>query len=195
MSWAPDYVSTEELQAYVRAPADDPSVASIGTAASRAVDAYCNRQFGQLEAPAVFVYPVLRAALLGDGTWLLPIDDVQDVTGLAVTVDGAEIPAGTGGYRLWPSNAAAKGRPYTGLVLADRLCSDVSVSALFGWSEVPAAVPTAVRFQANRWWVRRESAYGTAGSPAEGTTMNLAARLDPDVRTVLAPYVRLGTPR
>lgn len=197
MSWKPDYVTAAALATYVRAAADDAYVGELGTAAARAVDAFCNRQFGKLEAPETWTYDPYRAARLMDGTWLLPIDDVQDPTGLVVTVDGTAVAVGADGYRLWPRNATAQGHPYTALRLTDRPLGDVDVTATFGWNAVPAAVISAVRFQVNRWYVRRDSPYGTAGSPAEGTEIRLGAVLDPDTRAILAGgrVVRKQLPR
>lgn len=193
MVWAPDYVDADDLAEFVRAAADDPYVADYATAASRAVDDLCNRQFGVMDAPATLVYDASSAAQLGNGRWLVPIDDVMvDIVGVTVTVDGA--PAA---YRLWEPNAGAFGRPFTGVTFTDRPTGEVAVTTRFGWSSVPASVPAAVRLQGNRWHVRRESPYGTAGSPSEGSEIRLSNLLDPDVRAILrsARLVRPRRPR
>jgi hypothetical protein len=201
MVWAPDdYVPIEGddgLAAYVRTSVDDPFLVSLQPAAARAVDDFCNRQFGQLAAPATFTYEARKAARLADGTWVLPVDDVQDITAATVTVDGVAVAAGAAGYRWWELNAVAKGYPYTALRFAERPYGDVELFAKFGWTAVPAAVPAAVRFQVNRWFVRRESPYGVAGSPEAGSEVRLGARLDPDTRTILAGgrVVRARMPR
>lgn len=186
MPWAPDYVAEEDLIDFVRANEGNPYVGTYGTAASRAVDDFCNRQFGQLAAAATFTYPTFGAGQLPDGRWLLHIDDVQDITGMTVTIDGATIAQGVDGYRLWPLNEIAQGRPATALLLADRPCGDAEVLAKFGWTATPASVTGAVWLQVNRWNIRRESPYGTAGAPSEGSEVRLSARLDPDVRTLLS---------
>jgi hypothetical protein len=125
------------------------------------------------------------------------VDDVQDITAAAVTVDGVTVAAGASGYRWWELNAVAKGSPYTALRFAERPYGEVGLSAKFGWTSVPASVPAAVRFQVNRWFIRRESPYGVAGSPDAGTEVRLGARLDPDTRTILAGgrVVRARLPR
>jgi hypothetical protein len=178
----------------VRDNTDNPYVATYGTAAARAIDNATNRQFGKLEAAATLTYEGYRAAQLRDGRWLVTIDDVQDTAGVTVTVDGTAVAAGVDGYRWWPRNAAALGGIYTGITLATRPCGDVDVFAKFGWNEIPAGVTAAEWLQVNRWNVRRESPYGTAGSPSEGSEVRLAARLDPDVRVMLGPYVRARMP-
>lgn len=195
MPWAPDYVDEADLADFVRTAADNPYVGTYGTAAARAIDDACNRQFGQLDAPATFTYDACNAAQLDNGRWLLPIDDVQDITGVTVTVDGTAVAAGATGYQWWERNAVAMGRPYTGITLADRPTGDVDVLATFGWTTTPAQVSGAVWLQVNRWHIRRESPYGTAGSPSEGSEVRLAARLDPDVRAMLGRLVRARMPR
>lgn len=194
MTWAPDYVDAGELSEFVRVNADNPYVGTYGTAAARAIDNFTNRQFGKLDAAATLTYEGYRAAQLPDGRWLVTIDDLQDLTGVTVTVDGTAVAAGVDGYRLWPRNAVTLGGVYTGITLAARPCGDVDVFGPFGWNEIPANVTAATWLQVNRWNIRQESPYGTAGSPSEGTEVRLSARLDPDVRVMLGPYVRARMP-
>lgn len=201
MVWAPDHYveldGDDGLAAFVRTSVDDPFLADYSTAAARGVDDYCNRQFGQLAAPGAFTYEGRNAARLADGTWVLEVDDVQDTAAATVTVDGTAVAAGTAGYRWWESNAVAKGYPYTALRFAERPYGDVVLTAKFGWLAYPAAVRGAVRFQVGRWFIRRESPYGIAGSPDSGSEVRLSARLDPDTRTILAGgrVIRKRSPR
>lgn len=196
MPWQPDYVDDTELAAFVRAAADDTYVAGYGTAASRAIDDACNRQFGQLDVAAQFLYPERFAVWMPDlCRWLVFIDDVQDTTGAAVTVDGDALAEGDDGWQWWPLNAVAKGGAYTGLTLADRPTGQLGLTVKFGWTAFPPAVVAATRLQVNRWHIRRESPYGIAGSPQEGSEMRLTARLDPDVRSMIKPLIRARMPR
>lgn len=195
MPWAPDYVDAADLAEFVRVESDNPYVGTYGTAAARAIDDACNRQFGQLDDPDTFTYDALAAAQLENGRWLLLIDDVPAVAGVTVTVDGTAVAAGVDGYQWWERNAIVKGRPYTGITLADRPTGDVDVLAPFGWLAIPAGVTAACWLQVNRWNIRRESPYGTAGSPSEGSEVRLSARLDPDVRAMLGGLGRARMPR
>jgi hypothetical protein len=180
--WAPLYVPVDTLEDFVRVNADNPYVATYGEAASRAVDGYCFRQFGQLPAVDTWTYASHRAAQLRDGRWLLMIDDVQDTAGMTVAVDGSAVTD----FAMWERNAAGQGRPYIGITLATRPEGDVDVGARFGWNAVPAAASGATWLQVNRWNARRESPYGVAGSPTEGSEVRLSAVLDPDVRAILS---------
>lgn len=186
MPWEPDYVDEPTLIDFVRANADNPYVGTYGTAAARAVDGYCGRQFGKMDVATALTFSAHRAAPMRDGWWHLATEDAQDLTGATVTVDGTTVTAGATGYRWWERNAAAFGRPYTGLLLASQPYGDVVATLKWGWNAVPAAVTAAVWLQVNRWNTRRESPYGIAGSPAEGTEVRLTAVLDPDVRALLA---------
>lgn len=197
MPWAPDYVTDSELEDFVRAVTGDAYIPGYGTAASRAVDDYCNRQFGRFDDDVEMIYDGCDASQLPNGRWLLPVDDVPAAAGITLTVDGTATTAGVDGYQLFPRNNLVVGRPCTGLTFATKPCGDVSLTTRFGWLAVPAAVPAAVRLQVNRWHIRRESPYGTAGAPQEGSEIRLSARLDPDVRTVLSGggVVRARLPR
>lgn len=187
MAWKPDYITGVQLAAYVRAAADDAYVAGLATAASRAVDGACHRQFGQLAEPAVRYYPRAGVVYLPNRCrWLVRTEDFQDTTDMVVEVDGQAVAAGVDGYQLWPRNAAADGVPYTGITLATAPAGDVDATVRWGWSAVPAAVVQACYLQGNRWHVRRASPYGTAGSTQDGSTTSLTARLDPDVRGMLS---------
>lgn len=196
MPWKPTYVDETELADFVRTGDDDAYLGDYGTAASRAVDDYCNRQFGRFDEAVELIYPACYAALMGE-RWLVFTDDIPATGDLVVTVDGTAVAAGTDGYQVWPRNAIALGTPALGLTFAERPYGDVAVTNRFGWLAVPAAVPAAVRLQVNRWHIRRESPYGTAGSPSEGSEVRLSARLDPDVKTILSggSVVRARMPR
>jgi hypothetical protein len=58
MAWAPDYITAEQLAAYLRITDDDDDVElaiAVG-AASRAIDNHTNRQFGKVDAAEQRLY-------------------------------------------------------------------------------------------------------------------------------------------
>jgi hypothetical protein len=185
--WAPDYLTPDEAAEFIYrdAPGAD-ELATWCTAASRAIDKKTNRQFGQVDAPVVRTYRRPAVYDVVSGLWLLEVDDIQDVTGL--TVGGTAY--ADSGATLLPDNAALDGRPYERLGFTDYPTAPVVVSALWGWSAVPAQVVGACQLQVSRWAARRNSPYGIAGSPSDGSEMRLLARLDPDVSTTLAGLSR-----
>jgi hypothetical protein len=200
--WAPDYADTSELASLVRVGdvIDDAQLALALSTASRSIDHACGRQFGLLGAVEARYYsarwdpPRCR--------WVVPIDDLMTATGLVVAVDTLDdlTYAGTvdNAYvQKGPINAAAKGRPWTELVV-HRTSSvqptwtenAVKVTARWGWSSVPTTIKQAALLQASRVLARRDSPFGVAGSPEIGSELRLLARLDPDVAVAVAPYRR-----
>lgn len=195
MTWAPDYITAADVRAYLRVTdtTDDVQFARWATAASRAIDTACNRQFGQVAAPVARTYRRPPAYNPDIGMWVISIDDVQDTAGLLV--DGVAL-ASSGAYLL-PDNAAADGQPYeqiglTTWPLASYAGSPIShvITARWGWSAVPAQVTAAALLQCARWNFRRDAPAGVAGSPDQGSEVRLLAKLDPDVATTLSGLVR-----
>ncbi len=168
-------------------------------AASRAIDLWCNRQFG-VTTSQVRYYDGESAIFLDCGR-AIPIDDVMTAPTVAVDLSSdntftSTMTVGTD-VELWPYNAANENRPWTHLVLTPRATTyfpwqrrSIRVTGLFGWTAVPAAVKTATLLQASRFMVRRDAAFGVAGSADLGSEVRLQAKLDPDVQVALAAYVR-----
>lgn len=188
MAWQPDYVTTEELKAFLRIDdtVDDDLLAYAVAAASRSVDKFCNRQFGLLAAVQDRVYTARWDVVLG--RYVVDIDDLMTTTGLVIT--GA---AAITDYTLRPSNADLNGRPWTRIILNSGGRSDldgITVTAKFGWTDVPVTVQQATLVQSSRLFKRKDAPFGIAGSPELGSEMRLLAKVDPDVAVVLSPYQR-----
>lgn len=186
MSWAPDYCTPDELAAYVRIndSADDVQISLAISAASRAVDRSTGRQFGQVAAPELRYFKAARDTR--NRCWQVDVDDLM-VAPTLVTLDGT---ASTG-FVMHDRNAPAKGKPWTSLTsTVSPGWVDVEVTALWGWSSVPAPVKHATLMQASRFLARRDSPYGVTGSPDAGGELRLLAKVDPDVELSLRPYRR-----
>jgi hypothetical protein len=193
--WSPDYLSLADGKAFLRVSdaLDDTEIGNWITAASRAIDARCNRQFGQLAAPAARVYRQPAYFDQITGLWIRQIDDTQTVTGM--TIDG--VAYASSGAVLLPDNAPADNLPWTALGFPDMPDlsypgSPVALTVVnrWGWTAIPTQVVAAAKLQINRWNSRRDSPYGTAGSPSDGSEIRLLARLDPDVAVTLAGLSR-----
>lgn len=195
MPWKPDYITTAQLKSYldIADAVDDVELATWCTASSRAIDDHCNRQFGQLAAPAARTYR--RAPVYNPETslWELEIDDVQDVTGALVN----GVAYASSGAVLLPDNAPADSLPWTRIGFAT--CPTLSYPGApvanvmimrWGWTAFPTQVVGAAKLQSNRWNARRRSPFGVAGSPEQGSEIRLLARLDADVSPVLAGLAR-----
>jgi hypothetical protein len=186
MAWEPDYVGEEEFDEYLRLDddIDDSETSGAVAAASRAIDTHCRRQFGLVDEPQTRRYVAYSD---GHGT-LLRIDDLMSVTGLLVDGDAVVDPC------LRPLNADVKNRPWTHLRVSATAGSLVAVTALWGWTDIPATVVEATKLQAHRVLMRRDSPYGVAGSAESGTEMRLLAKLDPDVAVMLRGFRRTARP-
>lgn len=193
--WEPDYATIEQLREYARIndaddTVDDDRMARDITAASRAVDEHCHRQFGKTAAPEARLFTVQGYTPRWERT-IVAVDDLMTTTGMVVTVGGSVVaPA-----RLTPSNAPAKGKPWSRIELPGRLSLEpdaVEIVATWGWTAVPTAVTQATLLQALRLSKRPDSPFGVAGSPDLGNELRLLSKVDPDVAVMLRRYVRRG---
>lgn len=203
MALYPDYATTADLKAWLRISdaVDDTELAVAVMAASRAIDKACNRQFG-LNGAAVARYYRFDGQCI-QGRRAVQVDDLMTTTGLVVKIDQGEdgvyeqtLTLGTD-FDLWPWNAAGDNMPWTHIVfrpsaavLPYGLPREVEAAGNWGWSTVPTVVYQACLLQASRFFVRRDSQYGVAGSPETGTELRLLERLDPDVAVMLSTVRR-----
>jgi len=190
MAWAPDYTTAARFKAFLRIAdtTDDVQIGLAITSASRAIDKACNRQFGVLSSATEWFYTAQWDR--HRDCWFVSVDDFATTTGLVVKVKTVA----TTDYVVEPLQAVAKGRVWTAIRLgsstgvADK--DAIGVTALWGWPSVPTPVEQACWLQASRFLSRRDSPYGIAGSPADGSELRLLATVDPDVRVSLGHYVR-----
>jgi hypothetical protein len=195
VTWKPDYVTVAEAKSFLRIgdTVDDTELALWVTAASRAIDDRCNRQFGSVTPAVARTYR--RAPILnrGSGMWELEIDDVQTSAGLLVN----GVAYASSGAVLLPDNAPLEGRPWTrlGMTLwpiasAPGMPISNVITAAWGWTAVPEQVKVAMRFMVNRWEARRDSPFGVAGSPDQGSELRILAKMDVDSITALRGLAR-----
>lgn len=192
MAWKPDYVTTTELADYIVIGdlEDNAQLKLAASAASRAVDRHCHRQFGLVDPAQERRYTARwnRRRCC----WVVSVDDLQDLAGLTVTIDGNAVT-----FTPEPVNAADEGRPYERLVVDSDsvgkptgLDGEVVATAKWGWTAVPEPVQQATLMQASRFHWRRNAPAGVAGSPDTGSEVRLLARVDPDLAPALTDFVR-----
>lgn len=195
MAWAPDYLDSDEAKDFLRVDdsVDDTEIGLIVTSVSRQIDLATNRQFGQVASPEARVYTAAYDRHRATPRWCVDIDDLATTTGFSFTVGGTAVTD----YTLEPRNAVLKGKVWTRLVFGDNpevtptgADDEIEATGSWGWPAVPSAVKVAARLQINRLLARRDSPFGVAGSPQDGSELRLLAKLDPDVLTSLSPYVR-----
>lgn len=208
------YATLTELKDYVRIDdnADDAVLQLALDSASETIDAHCQQRFQPEAVPTARYFTAVR----GDPTpirrgyyWAPPphpwhalevdVDPISSVNDLEVAVDRnddgvfEEVWVRDTDFRLVPYNAAPD-KPWNRLhALGTRNFPTrehaVRVTARFGWPQVPASVRQACLIQASRFFIRRSSPFGIAGSPMTGgSELRLLSRLDPDVEALLRPY-------
>ncbi len=187
MTWAPDYADTELLKDYLDIQHSDVD-AFLGiwvTATSRNVDDFCHRQFGQVAAPETRTYIPKWDRRLNKTS--IEIDDLQDITGFELYDEsGTEITE----YTFQPLNNVAKGKPYTEVLVPQCLTGNVTALGLWGWNDIPSSVTEGLLLQAARLSARRNSPFGVAGSPQNGSELRLLAKVDADFQVTLTPFIR-----
>lgn len=193
MPWAPDYATDSELKSFLRIgdAVDDPELSLAITAASRAIDHYCNRQFGVLAAAEERTYEMRWSRR--HGKWLADIDDLSTTAGLTVTVSGSAVT----NYTLLPRNAEALGRPYDRILSPSATASTdggprtVLIDGVWGWASVPDTIKNACLAQANRIHkAGRDAPLGVAGSVEFGSELRLLPKMHAEVEQMLRPFRR-----
>ena len=199
MAWQPDYITSAQMKSFTRIndDIDDVQIAAAITASSRAIDRATNRQFGLVASAEQRFYSGRWDRQRC--RWIVEFDDLMTTTGFAaITVDSEGVTVGTiDDYVMEPRNAAAKSRPWTQMVIRPNSAfkptgktDEVALTARWGWTTVPVPVEQAAYLQSSRFLSRRDSPYGIAGSPDQGSELRLLARVDPDVDVSLGDYRR-----
>lgn len=206
--WKPAYASLAEMRDWLRLrdaeDTDDDALLRLKlSAASRAVDAACRRQFGKVDQAVTRSYELrwsrtrqshrLRWSRPTHTVYVVEIDDLMDTTGLTFTLD--DVVLTTDQYELRPRNAIADGEPYTYAMISASPAGDGVLAALglWGWNAPwPDVIKEATMLQASRLNIRRDSPYGIAGGADGGGELRLLARLDPDITPLVVDYIRTG---
>ena len=213
MPWAPEYATVDEIHDLIRIDddADDAVIEAALSGASRAIDHACDprpghwRQFGRTDTPQDRWFTPSRRGYSAPwrDQWVAITDDIASSSGVLVAADLT----GDGSYveitgtTLLPRNAGAQGLPWDSILFTGSsmpippiIAESVKVTAEWGWPAVPGPIHEACLIQTNRLIMRRDAPFGVAGSPEVGSEVRLLARLDPDVETMVRPYMRkIGT--
>lgn len=185
------YVSVDETRDYcqIEDSIDDLLIAQfVAGAASRAVEAYCRRQFNK--------ETVASARRFRPVDWRkLPVDDFHTTTGLLV--DGVAWSAAdhdpqplngfVNGQSGWPYyDLYAVATPWTWSQIDGT--TPVTVTAQWGWPAVPEDVRYATLIEAARLFRRRFSPSGLQSVGGGDFVFRVSTITDPDVQQLLDPY-------
>jgi len=177
-------------------PQDDLAIEAAILATSRMIDDYTGRFFYKDGSQAS---PVVRYYTAKDW-WTTNVDDIIYISEIATDDNFDQLYTtvwATSDYMVEPVNNPRRGWPWTRLlaigsyIFPSNLPQSVRVTGVWGWTAIPEEVKMACRLQAARFFVRRQSPFGIAGSPEIGT-VRLSSRLDPDVELLLKPFRKIS---
>lgn len=175
------YATLAEIKTYLNIKTTDPDRDTLLTdaldAASARIDTLCGRSFTLDPSATTITYRTAGKTFTNSGgEYGLIVPDIGTPTGLVAdgspTYDTTVLPITT----LW----SAGPWPHP----------TISLTARFGWPAVPDEVVQACKILAARLYRRKDSPDGVAGSDQWGPIR--VSREDPDVRTLLDPYMLPG---
>jgi hypothetical protein len=166
------------------------------TAASRAIDDHCGRNFSNDDAASARVFPVLSAALAY-------VDDFHTTSGLVIKTDTDDDATfattwAAADYELHPLNGRVNGLsgfPYCKIAAVNTYsfptCNYrrgvLQVTAKWGWADIPDAVFQACLILGQEFMKLKDAPFGVANTDAFGV---IRVRDNARVARLLEPYVR-----
>lgn len=191
------YTNLNEVKQAMSIPAsdtiDDTMIEIAIESASRAIDAYTNRNFYSSGTATRYYSPT--------SNYVCDTDDISEFIHVK-TMDSTDqylIDWQTTDYQLEPLNNSVDGMytPYTRIrAIGDNLFqplngeATVEVRAVFGYTPMPIQIKQACIIQASRLFKRLDSPLGVAGFGDLGV-IRVSSRLDPDVAMLIDPYRRV----
>lgn len=199
---AADYITFDEFAAWtqIQGLSKTPMIEAVITAASRALDEYCQRHFwpdGTVPLPVTRTFAACDDYVVDLG----PFNDLVSVTTLKTDEAGDgtfETTWATADYQLLPVSRP-NGRPYTRVeAIAGRRfptvrygpgrVDRVQIEGVWGWAAVPAEVKQACKIKAARLFTRHQSPQGFQGFG--DFAIRISRNEDPDVVDLLEPFRR-----
>lgn len=195
------YCSAAELKTHmsVSDAVDDTAIGRVILSVSRWIERHCGRQFNDAGAATARTYRPCSVSLVD-------VDEFHTTSGLLVKTDSGdddtfETTITSTDYVLHPLNGVVDGQtgwPYRQIRLRNgasfptvSVGPSVQVTAQWGWAAVPSDVKEAALIQSARIFGRRYSHNGLIGTVGQGDfVFGVSRQLDPDVRELLAPFVR-----
>lgn len=193
MALGDSYATLEELKDYLSLDdaIDDLKLSDALVTASREIEKFCGRQFNKADVASTRVYKTKRRHLA-------LVDDFY-------STDGLEIRTGSDGtfptlwtssdYQLEPLNGIVDGElgwPFYNIRAVGNQCfhtycrgASLQVTALWGWSEVPAAVKQSCLVMASEVFKIKDAPFGVAGYSDYGP---IRVKNSPIAMRMLAPY-------
>ncbi|HEX6968106.1 MAG TPA: hypothetical protein VF174_04730 [Micromonosporaceae bacterium] len=197
MALGDPYATRDELKARmdITDTADDDRLDDALAAASREIEAWCDRQFNKATVASARVFRPLSR-------WTVLVDDFHTTTDLVVATDtgddGTYATTWTAAdYELEPVNGVVSGQsgwPYYRIRAVGshefpcgRRRHTVRVTAQWGWAAVPGPVKEACLIVAEELFKLGDAPFGVAGFGEFGP---VRVRMNSRAQSLLAPYRR-----
>lgn len=186
------YVTLAELGRALKTPSDptatdwnkgeyDEDLNLAIDSAEGEIDLYCGAQFDALDAAATD-----REYWTSNPGNLLT-DAISDPTGVAVSIDGTAVASTCWRWVTKPTPTRA-GKHLLGVGWYEFPCDQpVTVTATYGWPQIPPEVREAARLRAARLYMRQDAPLGMVDSEAAGG-MYLVPSFDADIMRLLKDY-------
>lgn len=187
------YVDADVLAARLRIKdTDETSIEDIDEiveSASRQVDDYCDRYFGQV---GTVKEPVVRSFPLSNGICL--IHDLVSYSRIEFEAGSSWVEADDAALVFQPENgpSLAPAKPYEYIEGVASTWSRVRITGVWGWPAVPSQVSRAAKLQAIRLWKSPTVSLGVVGGADNMGVLRLSASLHPDARSLLDPFVKVS---
>ena len=186
-------VATLKVRLGIADTTDDTTLGLVLSGVCRAIDTHCGQWFYRDAADATRYY----TAEYDDTLFTDPIVSITSLTTDHAYDRTYSTTWAVTDYDLMPLNAAADGVPYRWLELAPNGnyslptgAKGVKLVGIFGWPAVPDAIAEAALLWSERLYKRKDAPFGVLAFPEAGE-VRLLEKMDPDVVTLLKPFVRL----
>jgi hypothetical protein len=176
------YVTLAEIKAYlsITDTSRDTILQRAVDAASASIDRACGRTFALDVAASARVVRTRGKLYRDGGDYVLIVPDIATATGLVIADRTVTTDLGQDGLPVITRLYSAAAWPET----------SVSITAQWGWPEVPDEIGQATLLFASKLFKRKDSPEGVLASSDWGAVR--VTRRDPDVQNLIDPYVLMG---
>lgn len=177
---------------------DDATILRALKSASRQIDGYCGRFFGQ-SADDEIQYITARAWYSRYGMYAsgVAVEAPEFVTLSEIAFDDGSLlyadVVDAESYSFLPAESVNLSEPYSAIDLATNIGwptgrNYVRLTGTFGWPAVPDVIMEATHLIANRLRSLWTAPFGATGAGEMGSGLNMTAALTPMIREMIEPY-------
>jgi len=197
-------ISASDLKSHlgISDTTDDTTLTTAASAASRAVQRWCGREFDTTttgSASARVFHPRSQTLTITDDFWsttnlVVKTETTDDATyGTTLTINTDFIVEPLNGREDGITVPYRRLRATSWLFTTTSTVPSVQVTAAWGWASIPDDVKQAALILGARVWKRKNSPEGVLGGFQDFGAVRISSRQDPDVVNLLSDYRRAET--